>query len=183
MSRINSRRGWILRVSPAEVTPGRRACAYVTVHPRRRLLPQDTRLRRPYPPGPTACNGGASAKSARRAFHPHSALRTRLLHAVAEPGLRADREPRRRRSPRGRERAAGRATVPSAATRMAARPAGFYDATRRYAQRAPRAVLRARLLAGRRRVDVTAAAEVGPRLYDVLIGVAQRCVEERRGEG
>ena len=76
-----------------------------------------------------------------------------------------------------------RGELPSAATRMAARPAGFYDATRRYAQRAPRAVLRARLLAGRRRVDVTTAAEVGPRLYDVLIGVAQRCVEERRGEG
>ena len=61
---------------PRRLPPGRRACAYVTVHPRRRLLPQDTRLRRPYPPGPTACNGGASAKSARRAFHPHCALRT-----------------------------------------------------------------------------------------------------------
>ena len=43
----------------------------------RTSLPQDNHHHRPSPPGPTACNGGASAKSARRAFHPHSALRSK----------------------------------------------------------------------------------------------------------
>ena len=78
---------------------------------------------------------------------------------------------------------ARRGGLPSGATRMAARPAGFYDGTRRYAARAPDEVRKARLLAGRRRVNVTAAAEVGPVLHAVLAGIAQSCVAERRGEG
>jgi len=74
---------------------------------------------------------------------------------------------------------------PSAATRMERKRADIYrNGVRHYKPRAAQHVINRRLIMRRgRRVDIVAGAEIGPRLYENIKLIAERCEQERRRRG